>query len=1461
MLRTLRRFKRQLALTLAFTIAALPVVPTLSYADAGTSQTGGRAAHVVISEIFGGGNEKFDSLFQNDFVELYNPTSSNVSVAGWSIQYAPSNSLDNAAWTVVPLGTPTAEIPAYGYYLVKLGGKSAQNPPLTALPAADAVGTVDIDNKGGKIALVAGTTALASKDPLSDIEPNKSLVIDFVGMGLAGSTGANAFQGSLAPEMSAKKSIERKWTNPLNPIPAEGLDAKLAANRGKGNDWDSHNNGADFTIVSTGSDGYPQNSTFITSFGLADAANSSAAMSSPTAVAAGDNSFTVNLFNGTVAPDTTLSVSDYAVTGLQGLDVTAASSADGHAVTFTVSGTASSSVTVDQNLQVVLQPSVWTMTNKPLNPVTITGLQLKAYSAKVSGAACVGGSTLAMLTSTKLDPAHSNLCLKLTTGTPTEGTIDPSLYAIQGLPSAAQVTTAVGNAADKTIMFTIAGDAIQPVTTDIPLTVTVKVGAVSEGATQDSDVITGFTWSAYQKPVIADAARKASLTNIIKESNAFFSDASIKASKYTKQGANLFDFYRGTPNMFFSDLGTVIPVPASWKAWPLKTWIQGDAHLQNIGTYNNANDQTVFDLNDPDSSYVAPFYWDLLRLLPSIYLERDVSKVSAIHNLTDAQVAELLGDFLDEYRATVNSVAGNNDENTRELNAASLLTGEYTSKMLSYFAAITTDTQLSKASAIVDGTGRKFKTDSKYGVLSDSERAAFLKAWPAYVSSLGSVGQNNQLLNKDYYTIKDVVYRLGQGNSSLGSIRYNLIIEGSSSAANDDVILDAKEQFEPSMFVMNEVDKSSYTTWFGGNDAARTVTAYRAMTNNTDSFAGVLNIGARNFVVRAIAKSKGDYTDEKPAFASKDDLANYMKYAAQAYALAHARSDSDFDSKYVSGSFDDQFKAIMDAGTTWASFKQSLVELSGDYYRQVASDFNLMKSDLTAGTLIDVNQLTGLTYNGGTSVAGFASDQLVYNQTVENNAAQSVIRAAAADSLAKVTIAGVTATSINEQTVALKVGTNTINIIVEARDGSQKTYKLSLTRKSSSGSDSGNGPGSGSGGTGSETGTGTGTGTKNLYEETSVTGKGGSSTSVLTLNGEQLKLEASKQTPSGTKQIVIKPEGAANQAVQLKVPAEGFNQLGANLIVEAKGFTLTLPSISVNMAAAAKKLGTTIDHVELNIEVTPTTTGVAVQISAAANGKTVQVSSEPASGISISLPYKGDGVQNGNGASVVRLLPNGAYGFVPAIFTASAVVLTVKASGEFKVVQSKVSFNDLSKSWAKTDIELLASKFVVSGVDGNNFKPDQTISRAEFTALLVKALMPEQLAASGNVGTMYNDVKQNDWFAPYIQAAAACGLVAGTGDGQFNPSSEITREQMAIMLQRALAVIGKPLDAAKGNETNTFKDGGVVSQWAVSAVNGALSTGLMQGLSNRTFAPQEEATRAQAAVIIKRALQFAGFLA
>ncbi|MEK8127578.1 glycerophosphodiester phosphodiesterase family protein [Paenibacillus filicis] len=234
-----------------------------------------------------------------------------------------------------------------------------------------------------------------------------------------------------------------------------------------------------------------------------------------------------------------------------------------------------------------------------------------------------------------------------------------------------------------------------------------------------------------------------------------------------------------------------------------------------------------------------------------------------------------------------------------------------------------------------------------------------------------------------------------------------------------------------------------------------------------------------------------------------------------------------------------------------------------------------------------------------------------------------------------------------------------------------------------------------------------------------------------------------------------------------------------------------------------------------------------------------------------------------NKATGVQFIPEtGQFRFVPTVFAAKNGGMTaiMKRNGNsvYTVIQHEKSFNDLAEHWAKADVELLASKLVVDGVSQDRFDGDRSVSRAEFAALLIRALGLSSAAAKSE----FSDVAKTAWYASDVTTAAGAGLIGGYEDGTFRPEQSITREEQAAMIMRALSYAGAGTSVSAAQQEKNlgaYRDAGKLI-WAKAEVAAAIEAGLMNGMTDSELMPQGQATRAQAAVMIKRFLSKAGFI-
>ena len=175
----------------------------------------------------------------------------------------------------------------------------------------------------------------------------------------------------------------------------------------------------------------------------------------------------------------------------------------------------------------------------------------------------------------------------------------------------------------------------------------------------------------------------------------------------------------------------------------------------------------------------------------------------------------------------------------------------------------------------------------------------------------------------------------------------------------------------------------------------------------------------------------------------------------------------------------------------------------------------------------------------------------------------------------------------------------------------------------------------------------------------------------------------------------------------------------------------------------------------------------------------------------------------------------------------------------------KPDFQDLdSVEWARTAINGLAMRGMINGRDQYTFDPNANITRAEYCQILMGAI--NALNAKGE--STFADVPSTAWYYNAVSVASQLGIVSGYGDGNFGPNDLITRQDMALMTYKTAKIMNKSLEPV--NAEITFEDSHEISDYAFEAVMTLQKAGIINGMTDTTFEPHSNATRAQSAKVI-----------
>jgi len=208
-----------------------------------------------------------------------------------------------------------------------------------------------------------------------------------------------------------------------------------------------------------------------------------------------------------------------------------------------------------------------------------------------------------------------------------------------------------------------------------------------------------------------------------------------------------------------------------------------------------------------------------------------------------------------------------------------------------------------------------------------------------------------------------------------------------------------------------------------------------------------------------------------------------------------------------------------------------------------------------------------------------------------------------------------------------------------------------------------------------------------------------------------------------------------------------------------------------------------------------------------------------------------------------------------ALYALAALKLAESGKTLYKMERPEQDgrFRDITGHKNREAIEALADRGVINGMTQDTFAPDAGLTRAQFCAIVVRALglAEEQTQA-------FTDVSLTDWFCGFVGAASSAGIVNGIGNGKFAPQGAITREQAATMLARASKQLGLS-GQAKHPDTALagYPDAAKAQAYAVDALAFCAENGILE--ADRTeLKPAEAICRGEVAQMVWNLLKAAG---
>lgn len=324
--------------------------------------------------------------------------------------------------------------------------------------------------------------------------------------------------------------------------------------------------------------------------------------------------------------------------------------------------------------------------------------------------------------------------------------------------------------------------------------------------------------------------------------------------KYRSMRSSTFAFLRGTCHLFYQRL----PLD-DWSASAPLSWICGDLHLENFGSFEADNGLAYFDISDFDEAVLAPASWDLARFLTSVLVAADSLSVSAM------EAKALCKSFVDAYAAALALGKSRWVERETAQGLVRQLLDDLRQRQRARFLDARTERKGKKRILRVDG--------KKALPASEKQRAKVADFMQEFADAQA---------DPDFYKVLDVARRIA-GTGSLGLDRYVILVRGKGSP-DCNYLLDLRPALPSSLTPHLKAQQPKWKT-----QAHRIVELQQRMQAVSMAFLHPVKVGKSAYVLRGLQPSEDRVTLDR-ARHSMQELQGVMREMGNLVAWAHLRS-------------------------------------------------------------------------------------------------------------------------------------------------------------------------------------------------------------------------------------------------------------------------------------------------------------------------------------------------------------------------------------------------------------------------------------------------------------------------------------------------------------------------------------------------------------------------------------------
>lgn len=333
---------------------------------------------------------------------------------------------------------------------------------------------------------------------------------------------------------------------------------------------------------------------------------------------------------------------------------------------------------------------------------------------------------------------------------------------------------------------------------------------------------------------------------------------------------------------------------------------------------------------------------------------------------------------------------------------------------------------------------------------------------------------------------------------------------------------------------------------------------------------------------------------------------------------------------------------------------------------------------------------------------------------------------------------------------------------------------------------------------------------------------------------ESIKKVAEQEKASANIELTISSEAAFNN-LELKISQGGIKSLADSNID-----TFSIKSDAANVVFNAKAISEISNQMKTDVTLCISKLEDGTLDITLKNGNSL-ISDFKNGKVIVEIPYEAADKANAYSVVAYQIIGDGTKEMQRGIYDAKTKLMAFSTNhfSKYLVTQNNIVFSDVNGEWFADAVTFAAARNIVGGVGNQQFAPNKNVTRAQVVKMLCDAYPVKNVDDSISNFSDAGDT----WYTEYLLKAKQAGLISGTGENQFEPEREITREEAFVMIYNALEKLNL-IETEIKTQSVSFNDQHDISPWANDAVQYFSDKKIING-DNNNISPQAQMKRSE----------------